>query len=472
MSAPPVSIDTERVVDAAALAELWAVEDAALDAWAAVHGAPVEEWISADDVTGHDPDEVAERSDSGRVDALVAVERLRGWVDAQAARLLSALAPGPTSSADREWVKDEIAAALRQSPGFVSLRLRVARQLATRLTDTLDLLERGVLSGAHADTLALAVVPLDDATTEKVQQRVLPRAGEQTLTAFRASVRRAVHALDPRSAEERHARARRDRRVTGRAGEDGMGELWACLGLEELAEVMDVLDDTARTTRRRATSALNDARSLDQLRADALVDLVTGRADPDSGADNATKSKRTAVTAPRTGRAGIQVVVAATTLLGLDDEPAEIPGWGPIPASIARTIAYDPTSRWRRLLAEPRTGRLLDYARTTYRPPADLAGYVRARDRRCRFPACDRPGIRCEIDHRHAWEDGGGTDRDNCECLCSRHHHVKHEAGWRVTGNPEDHLSWTSPTGHIYRSSPGRYDPPLTAADDPDPPPF
>jgi Domain of unknown function (DUF222) len=394
MNATGVSIGPEGVVDAAALVELWAVEDAAFDARAAVHGAPAEEWISADDVTEADPADPAELADSGRVDALVAGERLRGWVDAQAARLLSALAPGPASSADREWVKDEIAAALRQSPGFVSLRLQVARQLTTRLTDTLDLLERGVLSGAHADALALAVVPLDDATTAEVQKRVLPRAGEQTLTAFRASVRRAVHAADPRSAEERHARARRDRRVTGRAGEDGMGELWACLGLKELAEVMDVLDATARTTR-RTTSTAGDTRTLDQLRADALVDLIAGRACPESSTDDAATRKQPPVITPRTGRAGIQVVVAATTMLGLDDEPSEITGWGPIPASIARPIAHDPTSRWRRLLTDPFNGQLLDYARTTYRPPADLAGYVRARDRRCRFPACDRPGIRC-----------------------------------------------------------------------------
>lgn len=34
-----------------------------------------------------------------------------------------------------------------------------------------------------------------------------------------------------------------------------------------------------------------------------------------------------------------------------------------------------------------------------YRHPASLAEFVRTRDLTCRFPGCDRPAIRCDIDH-------------------------------------------------------------------------
>ncbi len=115
----------------------------------------------------------------------------------------------------------------------------------------------------------------------------------------------------------------------------------------------------------------------------------------------------------------------------------------------------DPRATWHRLLTDPVSGRLLDYGRTTYRPPAALADYVRARDRTCRFPGCTRRARSCEIDHLLAWEDGGPTSRDNCECLCPRHHHLKHEAGWQVLGEPEDELTWITPTGHAYRAPPG-----------------
>jgi 5-methylcytosine-specific restriction endonuclease McrA len=58
---------------------------------------------------------------------------------------------------------------------------------------------------------------------------------------------------------------------------------------------------------------------------------------------------------------------------------------------------------------------------------------VRARDRTCRFPACNRPARRCELDHITAREHGGPTNQANLHCLCSRHHHLKHEAGWTVS---------------------------------------
>ncbi|MDT4915250.1 MAG: hypothetical protein QOC66_4378, partial [Pseudonocardiales bacterium] len=118
-------------------------------------------------------------------------------------------------------------------------------------------------------------------------------------------------------------------------------------------------------------------------------------------------------------------------------------------------------------LVTDKTGRLLDYGRSTYRPPPPLAGHVIARDRTCRFPGCTRAARRCDIDHQHPWDDGGTTAPCNCECLCPRHHHLKHEAGWTVTGDPADDLTWTSPTGHTYRAPPGHYDlPPDPAADD------
>src|SRR6266511_96609 len=68
----------------------------------------------------------------------------------------------------------------------------------------------------------------------------------------------------------------------------------------------------------------------------------------------------------------------ATMLMGLTEHGAELAGYGPIPAQVARELAADGT--WRRLLTDPVSGHLLDYGRTTYRPPAALADFIRARD--------------------------------------------------------------------------------------------
>jgi hypothetical protein len=79
----------------------------------------------------------------------------------------------------------------------------------------------------------------------------------------------------------------------------------------------------------------------------------------------------------------VQITVAATTLLGLDDQPAELEGYGPIPASMAIRISEDPTGTWHRLITD-RAGRLLDHQTRTYKPPG------RARQKRHR----PRPTLR------------------------------------------------------------------------------
>jgi hypothetical protein len=88
----------------------------------------------------------------------------------------------------------------------------------------------------------------------------------------------------------------------------------------------------------------------------------------------------------------VQVIVALSTLLGVDEQPGELDGYGPIPAGLARLLAADPTGTRRRLITDP-LGRLVDSGRTRYRPPSDLADYVRAGDRTCQVPHLHPPGL-------------------------------------------------------------------------------
>ena len=118
-------------------------------------------------------------------------------------------------------------------------------------------------------------------------------------------------------------------------------------------------------------------------------------------------------------------------------------------------MAADPSGTWRRLVTDG-LGGVIDVGRDAYEPPRDLTEHAIARDRICRYPGCRRRG-RCEIDHRTAWGGGGRTDAGNLHCLCSRHHHLKHEAEWTVSGDPDGELAWISPIGHSYLDPPGRY---------------
>ena len=148
-------------------------------------------------------------------------------------------------------------------------------------------------------------------------------------------MRRAVLALAPTSAEQAHEDAREARQVGFTHQPDGTSDLWAT-GL-------DSADATGMEAALRALAAgwktadPADERTTMQRQADALVALVLGQ--PDAANGVALKP-------------AINVTVAASTLLGADDQPGELDGFGAIPATVARALATDPTGTWRRLFTD------------------------------------------------------------------------------------------------------------------------
>jgi len=142
-------------------------------------------------------------SDEGRVDALVALQRQQSWLQAEEHRLLAKMAADPVvktplGELDKEWVREDVACALRLSAGAASYRLGLAREL-TRLPATLDLLELGEINNHHARALAEAIVGLDDPAAAAVEKSVLPKAPEQSLASFTRAIRKAVAAAARRS---------------------------------------------------------------------------------------------------------------------------------------------------------------------------------------------------------------------------------------------------------------------------------
>jgi hypothetical protein len=156
------------------------------------------------------------------------------------------------------------------------------------------------------------------------------------------------------------------------------------------------------------------------------------------------------------GKPLVHVLMPFTTLLGLDEQACELAGHGPIPAELAREIAADATLK--RLVHDPLSGALLDHGRTTYRPLAALADYVRARDVHCRGPICGRRALDAELDHVIPYPKGL-TSAQNLMSGCGHDHHAKHAPGWQVRAHPDGRIEWITPTGHRYHSDPHDYRP-------------
>ncbi len=135
-----------------------------------------------------------------------------------------------------------------------------------------------------------------------------------------------------------------------------------------------------------------DPRTMDARRADLMAAMLTGRLTIDPPGDNLPSEPTAGPTAEPAGPAPVRItrppaapgkplvhiVMPYSTLIGVDDLPGELAGYGPIPADLVRDIAADAV--WKRLLHDPLSGTVLDVGRTTYRPPEALADHVRARD--------------------------------------------------------------------------------------------
>ena len=418
-------------------------EAAAADLAAAAPGAALAARLERMDPAAVGDDEL--------VEVICACERLVAWGQAAQARAIAVFATRrpPLGRDDRgvgvsEYAADELSVALRLSRPAAGTRLHTAIEVCDRLPGTLTAWSAGAVDGLKARSIADATRPLTPVQAGLVEHRVLPRAPAQTVGQLRAALARAVAAADPHGAAHRHEQAYADRRVVLTPADHGMAELWAYLRAADATALYHRLTSIARApdpdtgpdpgSGGDRTRDRTGRRSMDARRADALTGL--------------------AHTADGTGRpapALIQITVAAGTLLGLDEQPADLAGYGPITAGEARRLAAD--GRWRRLLTDPATGTLLDHGRRTYPPPAALADHIRARDHTCRFPTCRQPAATADLDHTTPYP-AGPTTEANLAALCRHHHRLKHHAGWTLTQDAGATLTWTTPTGHRHLTTP------------------
>ena len=381
---------------------------------------------------------------------------------------------------------EELALRLGCSRRQAEALVRHGRAYSGALAWTGDALAAGEIDPAKARVLveALDAVPVPVALD--VQEAVLPGAPTRTPTQLARDVARALITVDPEAAAERHQARALGRRVdVPRVLADGMAGIWAVLPAPDAARLDSSLSALARSAR-----TAGDPRTLDQLRADLLVDLttrtITGTAPTaydrsESAASGAATTVGVGPAMKAAGSAGgtrrpharteIRVNVALSTLLGLDEDPGDLAGYGPITAEAARALARGGV--WRRIVTDPLTGAVLDVGRTRYQPPADLDQHVRARDRSCARPGCPATAETCDLDHTVEYHRAHGPTADtNLGPLCRRDHTVKTDAGFTLEQVSPGIFEWTTPTGHRYRSRPGLDIPYERLSREGNPPPY
>jgi hypothetical protein len=328
----------------------------------------------------------------------------------------------------------EIRAALAWTRRAADAQLDLARDLVERHPRVWEVLHEGRIDLARARVLVDQTSHLDQETARQVADVALERAGGETTGQLRARMQRLVIAVDPDSARERYETRLVDRRVVIEATDAGTANL---LGLD--LPPADA-DGAMRRINRMARSAktAEDPRTIDQIRADILLDLLNGRQPGQSHGDGAV----------------VDIRVDLTTLTGLDDNPAEIPGWGPVIADVARQVVDEQDkAEWRITVTDPNTGRPVHVGATRRRPTTSQRRKVEAVALTCVFPGCRMPARDSDLDHCNAWADGGRTREDNLEPLCRHDHRLKH-AGWNLEGLETGEYLWTSPLGLKYTVDP------------------
>jgi Domain of unknown function (DUF222) len=421
-------------------------------------------------------------------------------------------------------VAAEVATATRLSDRTVQRQMSQATELLDRFPATFAALAQGRISLAHVRIIQDAGAVLDDPDARaRYEDAVVSCALVQAPGRVRHAAAREAEKASTQPLVDRHQRAVQDRRVWVNPLPDGMAELGAILpaavahGIHDrLTQMAHTYTDTAHnagnhqpvgnsgpdtsgvTAQTGAFSAAGhagasagdparerlgdgigdrrDSRSVDQLRADLLSDLLlrgapTGHDTPDGILAAITARVDITIPAP-------QLLPPNPTTDHPDNHPnsagtmpdtsavaAELDGRHPIDPDTARLLA-GAAPAWNRVFTHPAHGTVLTVDR--YRPTEDLRRLLSARDSRCRFPGCGIAARHLDLDHTQDAATGGPTTLENLAGLCRRHHMLKHHTGWTLKQLGNGILEWTSPTGRKHTDQPPT--PATNPPGSPDPP--
>jgi hypothetical protein len=222
----------------------------------------------------------------------------------------------------------------------------------------------------------------------------------------------------------------------------------AAAGTASISGYLSAADGAALDQRLDALAATvceHDPRTKEQRRSDAAGVLGRGEAtlacqcgneDCPAGAERDTAAAAAAASTV------IHVLAEQGTLDGTSNAPGYLPGFGILPAESVRDLVATAEIKPVQIPAGPPD--------PGYRPSKLTREFVQWRDLTCRWPGCDRPVAKCDVDHTVPYP-GGFTHASGLKHYCGIHHLIKtFHRGWTEQQLPDGTMILTAPTGHTY----------------------
>jgi hypothetical protein len=316
-------------------------------------------------------------------------------------------------------------------------RVRAARALAN-LPLTSASMSRGELSFSKVRALSRVATPENEGDLLDLARGCTAAQLERVVRGFKLGSRQ--------DEVERERERLKSRRLSVFPDDEGMYEVKGRLTPEQGALLMRAIEAASDSLyREKSVSAETSSQGSARLRADALA-LLAERALAAGFGESAP------VSGTKAERYQVLLHVDAETLKsdGSGLGQSELEDGTRVSAETSRRLACDGAVVG---IGHASDGSVLGVGRRTRTIPPAVRRALEARDRGCRFPGC---GLRfTDAHHVKHWADGGETKLENLLLLCSHHHRLVHEQGWRVEWWGRDkQAAFRDPKGQVHMGRP------------------
>lgn len=414
-------------------------------------------------------------SDSELMAAMLDIETAQRHLDASRARLLHRLEATEATVTDQglrtaSWVTHH----RHQDARGVRRRVRASRHLCQHLPDAVEALAQAELSWDHCLVLQRAANPRIAGQVNELLPELITLAQHLPFDIWAREVAAIAEHLDADGAHQPVVPANRVRLTDGFDGSANLdGEFHDDAALE-LRALLDAQTDRIWRRYKQLSEVDGDANVIpprNQLRAEALLELVRLGSATDAAATRPTRPDVTVVLQPN----GTATTLSGSPLRSYHVEAllrralfhaVHADGDGCVHGPSQPIDSIDPNTEFGRVIAaalgeaEP-----TDLDRGPRFANRAVRRAVASRDGGCVFPGCDLPIDWCDFHHVIAWRDGGPTTVGNTAPLCRFHHGVTHRLGWTMHATTDQWFWWETPTGKILwsqRHHIPRPDPPPT----------